>query len=355
MSAMTAMTAERKSATTRITLKEAEAAGTRALLRAGVPPEGARLQMELLLEAELRGRASHGLLRLPRVIERIRNEVTNPVTQGRHEWQGEALLHVDGEQGLGPVVACAALQRITSRARSTGVAMAAIRHNNHIGMLALYAEKVAAKGQVLIALTTSEALVHPWGGRRAMVGTNPIAIGVPASPRPFVLDMATSLVSMGQVHDYANRGQALEPGWALDANGNPTVDAPAASKGAIAPFGGAKGYALGLSFEVLVAALTASAIGRDVAGTLDSTQLCNKGDVFIVLEPAANVSLLITGYLDALRASPPASADCPVAVPGDRAHITRDQSLANGMQVPSDVWKTICALAESPSFESEMK
>jgi LDH2 family malate/lactate/ureidoglycolate dehydrogenase len=233
--------------------------------------------------------------------------------------------------------------------------VAAIRNNNHIGMLALYAEKVAENGQVLIALTTSEALVHPWGGRTAMIGTNPIAIGVPAKPRPYVFDMATSLVSMGQVHDYANRGQALEPGWALDADGEPTTDAAAARKGAIAPFGGAKGYALGLSIEVLVAALTASAIGRDVVGTLDSSQPCNKGDVFIVLEPAENVAVAITDYLHALRASPPASVARPVTVPGDRAHATRERNIANGIEVASDVWNAICALAESPTFKGQMQ
>ena len=352
---MTAATGSAPSAIRKITLKDAQATGTRALLLAGVPQEGARLQMELLLEAQLRGRASHGLLRLPRVIERIRKGVADPVTQGRREWQSDALLHVDGGQGLGPVVAWAALHQIMERAKRTGVAVAAIRNNNHIGMLALYAEKVAENGQVLIALTTSEALVHPWGGRMAMIGTNPIAIGVPAKPRPYVFDMATSLVSMGQVLVYANRGQALEPGWALDATGEPTTDASAARKGAIAPFGGAKGYALGLSFEVLVAALTSSAIGRDVVGTLDSTQPCNKGDVFIVLEPAANVTAAITDYLEALRDSPPATAARPVAVPGDRAHATRERSVANGMEVAADVWDDICALATSPTFEGSMK
>lgn len=318
----------------------------RALEHHGVPPAQALEQAELLLEAELRGRPSHGVMRLPRLIERIRNGVTSPVSTGRHQWRGQALLDVDGQQGLGPVVAFSALRALCERARETGVAAAAIHNSNHIGMLALYAERIAAQGQVLLALSTSEALVHPWGGRRALIGTNPIAIGVPAEPHPFVLDMATSAVSMGQVHDYAERGQALQPGWALDAAGDPTLDAAAAKEGAIAPFGQAKGYALGLAFEVLVASLTASALGTAVQGTLDSTQICNKGDVFIVLEPAAGAMAgQISAYLETLRQCPPLDPARPVAVPGDRAQRQRERSLEQGMTLPRTVWDAICALS----------
>jgi len=334
------------SSTALISCEQAERTGITALVRAGVPETNARIQVDLLLEAEMRGRASHGMLRLPRVIQRIRNGVASATSEGTAVWQGRGLLSVDGEQGLGPVVALSALSQITARAKETGVAVAAIRNNNHLGMLALYAERVAAAGQVIIALTTSEALVHPWGGRKAMVGTNPIAIGVPAQPTPFVLDMATGLISMGQVHDYANRGKPLQPGWALDVNGDPTLDAAAAREGAIAPFGGAKGYALGLSFEVLVAALTASALGTDVRGTLDAVHPCNKGDVFIVIEPACGgIVAPISAYLDLLRVSPAADPSRPVIVPGDRAQSQRARSTQQGVPIAPEVWRAIRDLA----------
>ncbi|MDR5758930.1 Ldh family oxidoreductase [Caballeronia sp. LZ035] len=333
---------------------EASAACIQALELAGVPTENARIQTDLFLEAELRGRPSHGVQRLPRVVERIRNGVADPAATGRGTWRGDSFLDVDGQRGLGPVVAFAALAQIAARAKTTGIAVAAIRNCNHIGMLALYAERIAQKGQILIALTTSEALVHPWGGRRAMVGTNPVAIGVPAQPRPFVLDMATSLVSMGQIHDHANRRAPLVPGWALDANGDPTTDAAAARDGAIAPFGGPKGYALGLALEVLVASLTDSAIGRDVRGTLDATQICNKGDVFIVLEPAGSAAgVSVSAYLDAIRACEPADPGRPVVVPGDRAQVARERSLAAGLSIPDGVWQDIVELANPSTTISQ--
>ncbi|MCD2184633.1 Ldh family oxidoreductase [Rhizobium sp. GN54] len=326
-------------------VEEIRSASLAALMRAGVSREDAETQLSLLMEAELRGIASHGMLRLPRVIDRIANGVTSPVAKGRGEWRGEALLDVDGEQGLGPVVASRALDLICERARRTGIAAAAIRNCDHLGMLAWYAEQVAGKGQVLIAFTVSEALVHPWGGRQALLGTNPIAIGVPAEPAPFVFDMATSLVSMGKIHDHANRGAAIPEGWALDADGNATTDATAAKSGAIAPFGGAKGYALGLAFELLVTSLAASAIGRDVRGTLDATHPCNKGDLFIVLEPAHGASHVVAGFMDEIRQSSPIDPDAPVRIPGDRAQSTRARRIDQDIALPGEVWQRILTLA----------
>ncbi len=208
----------------------------------GVPESFARTQADLLLEAQIRGYASHSLLRLPRIVERIDNGVTSPSSSGAHHWIGESFLRVDGQRGLGPVVAVSALDALKERARRTGIAIAGISNSNHIGMLAWYGDYIAQEGLILIGATTSEALVHPWHGKRALIGTNPLCIAVPASPEPLVLDMATSLVSMGKIHDHANRGEPIPRGWALDAQGRPTTDAAAAKAGAIAPFGGAKGY-----------------------------------------------------------------------------------------------------------------
>lgn len=315
-----------------------------ALLRAGVPAASAATQVDLWLDAELRGIASHGLLRLERIVERISLGLADPRATGRHLWHGAGFLEVDGCNGLGPVVALSALDAIQQRARETGIALAAIHASQHIGMLAWYAERVARSGQVGIVLSTSEALVHPWGGRQALLGTNPIAIGVPTGePEPFVMDTATSIVSMGEIHDRAHRGLPLESGWALDAHGNPTTDAQAAKSGAIAPFGQAKGYALGLAFELLVSGLTGAALGRDVRGTLDSEHLCNKGDVFIVVDRARADG--IAAYLELIRRAEPAEGFEAVLVPGERGRATRAERLRNGIPIADAVWTRLRQLA----------
>jgi LDH2 family malate/lactate/ureidoglycolate dehydrogenase len=314
----------------------------KALDRAGIPKEHAAQQLDLLLEAELRGIPSHGLLRLERITRRVANGVVDPNASGSHAWRKQAFLSVDGQRGLGPVVANAALDAVKSRARETGIAVAAIRNSNHIGMLGWYAERVASEGFTIISLSTSEALVHPWRARRAMLGTNPIAIGVPAEGEPFMMDTATGVVSMGEIHDHAHRKAPIPQYWALDAAGDPTTDAEAAKKGAIAPFGQAKGYALGLAFELLVSSLAGAAIGTDIRGTLDETEVCNKGDVFIVIDgPRYD----IRAYLDEIRNTEPAAGFAQILVPGERGRACRDQRLREGVPVADEVWERLQVLA----------
>jgi LDH2 family malate/lactate/ureidoglycolate dehydrogenase len=199
-----------------------------------------------------------------------------------------------------------------------------------------------------MAFSLSEAIVHPWGGRRAMLGSNPLAIGIPAQPGPFVVDLATSVVSMGKIHDYAHRGQPLEPGWALDAEGNPTTNPQAARAGALTPFGGAKGYALGLTIELLVAGLTGSAIGTEVAGTLDVDLAPNKGDLLLVIDPrrvgAHDVAERISPYLDAIRNCTPVDGVDRVVAPGDRSRASRERRLIDGIPVADAVWKQLTSL-----------
>ncbi len=312
------------------------------LREAGAPAGPAQAQASMLIEAELRGLPSHGVLRLPRLLRRVRSGVLDPAAGGAHAWRASGWLDVDGQNGFGPYVAEQALAEAARRLPETGCVLVTVRRNNHLGMLSWYAERAAEAGHVLIATTTSEALVHPWHGSVAMVGTNPLAIGVPAEPSPFVIDLATSLVSMGRIHDHANRGEPLPAGWARDATGTPTTDAEAATTGSIAPFGGPKGYALGLALGVLVAALTGTSLGRAVQGTLTDAEAATKGDLFILAEqrdgdgPAA-----IGRYLGEVRASPPAEEGVPVRVPGDRTARERDLRQRQGIAVPDAVWSQL--------------
>jgi LDH2 family malate/lactate/ureidoglycolate dehydrogenase len=181
-----------------------------------------------------------------------------------------------------------------------------------------------------------------------MVGTNPIAIAIPGDPHPLVLDMATSVVSMGRVIAAAAAGNPIPSGWALDAEGNSTTDPAKAREGSIAPFGGAKGYALGLSIEVMIAALTGAALGKDITGTLDEETVCNKGDVFIVIDVSdtldAPTRRAIGAYLGAIRETPRQPGSDAVLVPGDRARRNRSERLAYGMQMDCRIWDQANAL-----------
>jgi LDH2 family malate/lactate/ureidoglycolate dehydrogenase len=325
----------------RVSVEEHRALSAHVLTGLGVPEAAAREQAELLLEGDLRGHASHGIRRLDMLAQRLLNGAVNAAARPTSTWTTDSVLVVDGDGGLGPPVARRAVEELTARVAASGVAVAAVRNANHLGMLAPYVESMASAGVIGIALTTSEALVHPWGGTRAMVGTNPLAVAVPVPGEdPVVLDMATGQVSRGKVLDHAARGLPLAPGDAVDSDGAPTTDAAAAVDGAISPFGGPKGYALGLTLEVLVATLTRTALGEDVRGTLDPTDPSTKGDVFIAVDPTlfGSGAAAVAAYLTALRATPPAPGHDRVLVPGDRARATRAANLADGVPVSQVTW-----------------
>ena len=283
---------------------------------------------------------------------RLRAGLIRPEAHGTSDWTTDAVLEIDGDRGFGPVVALDAIGQISERARDTGISIAAIHNSNHLGMLGYYVERIARDGQIGLALTTGEALVHPWGGREAMLGANPIAIGIPADAEPFVVDMATSVVSMGQVLEHLWRGEPIPEGWALDVDGKPTQDPGAASHGSLAPFGGFKGYALGLAIGLIVSAVTGTAVGPEIKGTLDTTDISNKGDVFMCIDLArmrnsTNVGSRLSEYLALIRQSKPQLTGESISIPGDRSRAIRDERSANGIPIPDAVWDACVALARS--------
>jgi L-2-hydroxycarboxylate dehydrogenase (NAD+) len=325
----------------------------------GAGAEEAAAQARALLEADLRGRPSHGVQRLPVIAERIRRGLIRPRAKPQAVWTAEAMLRVDGGCGFGPHAVSRAAQMIGERAARTGVAAASIRNASHLGMLALYVEPLAARGLLALAFTTSEALVHPWGGRVAMIGTNPIAMAVPTDGELFVMDMATGAISKGEVIARGLLGQELPPGTAVDAEGYPTIDPAAAHGGAISPFGGAKGFAFGLGIELLVAALTETPLGEQVRGTLDVTEAVTKGDVLAVFDPvAAGIAPFrerLGEYLRALRASPPAPGSSGVVIPGDRAREERRRRLEEGIPLPAGLWRELLALRDDVTREASAR
>src|SRR4051794_8014562 len=222
------MEMETRTPTVVVRPEEIHGAVVAALVAAGACEADAARQAEQLLEAELRGHASHGVRRVAVLAGRLRAGLIVSGVAPSTRWASASCLTVDGNLGFGPVAAHAAIDELLPRAEETGIAVASVRRSHHIGMLSPYVERIVAAGCVALVLTTSEGLVHPWGGAGALIGTNPIGIGVPAGGTPLILDMSTATASMGKILDYAARGQELPLGWAVDEDGRPTSDAPAA-------------------------------------------------------------------------------------------------------------------------------
>src|SRR6202051_4204877 len=193
------------------------------LTRLGANERECPIQADVLTEADLRGHHSHGLQRLPVLATRIKKRLIRVDAHPDYIWSADSVLSVDGKDGLGPFVAESALERARPALEQRGIVAVAIRNSSHIGMLGYYCEKRAREGLICLAMTESEALVHPHGGTKALVGTNPIAIGVPSQPARFVFDMATSTSAIGKIYARKHRGEPIPLGWAIDTEGKPTT------------------------------------------------------------------------------------------------------------------------------------
>jgi L-2-hydroxycarboxylate dehydrogenase (NAD+) len=303
-----------------------------------------------LLAADLRGQHSHGLRRLPLIVARVRAGLIVPGAMSTVAAHGPSLATLDGNFGFGHVTAVDACHRVGELARQTGLGMLLVRHSNGFGMLAYYLERLARAGLVAVILSTTQALVHPVGGSEAMLGTNPIGITFPADP-PFVLDMTTAATATARLKHARRRGERIPLTWAVDELGRPTDDPDAALRGALNPFGGEKGYGLGLAVTLLAGVLTGSATGRRVQGVTDARGVSTKGDLFLAVDPRAlpwgrEVDAAATAFLAEVRRSRPVDPFRPVLVPGDRARARASFAAEKDhMRLPARLWSALTLLA----------
>lgn len=246
----------------------------RFLTKLEVPEEDAKIVADVLITADLRGINSHGVVRLYTYYgSRLQQKLVNPRSTLRvvNETPTTALL--DGGNGLGQVNAYHAMKSCIEKAQAAGVAFVTVRNSNHYGIASYYAMMALEHDMIGISLTNSQPLVAPTYARAAVLGTNPISVAVPAGKeRPYVLDMATSIVPIGRVVVYQKSGEQIPLGWGMDKSGKLTTDpAEVIDGGALLPLGGSdimrgyKGYGLGLLVDILSGVLSGAAFGKDVA------------------------------------------------------------------------------------------
>ena len=314
---------------------------TRSLERQGVPSADARAVALCLVQADLEGQTSHGLIRLPFLLRRLATGLINPVPELRLLQDRPSASLLDGDNALGPVVGLRATAIATEKARATGCGVVAVRRSNHLGALGFYVDLAAKGGVIALAFSNTPPAMTPPGGRLPLLGTNPIAAAFPTSGQPVVVDMATTLVARGRILQAAQAGELIPEGWAIDALGRPTTDPTAALQGALSPLGGAKGFGLALLVEVLSAVLSGSAVGPDVGGTFAATDSpSDVGHCFICIDPTAFGETFVArldGLVAAIRAVPPVNPSEPVRVPGQRRQAERADRLREGINLPDEL------------------
>ncbi|WP_276274020.1 Ldh family oxidoreductase [Haloarcula litorea] len=313
----------------------------------GITDADATQTAEVLVSADARGKHSHGLLRLPRFVRGIEHGNVDP--EGDIEVVDErgGAATISGGSRLGPVVASAAAGEAMDRADEFGVGAVGVHDSNHLGMLGYYTDQLRREGYVGVGITNTEPAMPPYGGVDPVLGTNPIAVGLPTDP-PFNLDMSTSAIARGDVLHRKETGEELPEGVALDADGQPTTDPEAALEGTILPFGGAKGSGLAIAVEVLAGGLVGAAMGADVTGTYHTEDPCTKGDLFLALDPdalgAADFSERASAFLRGLTDGPTAAHVDEVRLPGQRS-VERDRT-ATAVEVEDDLWAEVRTLAD---------
>lgn len=314
------------------------------LARHGCSPEVARLLAENCAAAERDGAHSHGLFRMPGYLSTLAADgwvdghavpVVEDVAPG--------FLRIDGCNGFTVPALAAGRALALAKARTNGVAVVAIRNSHHLGALSLDVEPFAEEGLVALAFINSMKAVVPYGGRRAVYGTNPIAFATPrADGPPLVFDQATSVMANGDVQIAAREGRDLPEGAGVDREGRPTTDPKAVLEGgALNAFGGYKGASLALMVEILCAAL----VGGKFSAEVDLSQTPgaatpHTGQSLILIDPNVGRGP------DAGRGALPDFGDRVAfllrlvneagqeRLPGDRRHAARARSLAEGIAIP---------------------
>jgi uncharacterized oxidoreductase len=321
------------------------------LATVGTPPAAATLVADHLVDAELAGHASHGLIRLDQYCEDARSGMVLPAATPRVAQRHGAVALIDGGRGWGPPAAQLAIDTAVATAAETGIAAAAVHRSYHVGRLSPYVERAAAAGLIGQAYCNVQntARTAPWGGIARKLGTNPLAIAVPRGDAPIVADLATSAVAEGKVRVRRAEGRTVPLGWVIDETGTFTTDPERAyTTGSLAPLGadqGHKGYCLSVINDILGGLVPGGACGL-------MTSEYGNGVLFQVLDPAAfgsaaALSARIDAYVAYLQDGQAAAGTTAIRLPGDIERERADAAREHGITVPAGVWRRLQKLAES--------
>ena len=251
------------------TLGEARRLASGLLVDVGLPADRALAVAEAVTLADVWGIGSHGLLRLPYYLDRTRAGGYPATAELRTVVDSGPLVVLSGGGGLGHWQLLAGAELARDRARNFGVALVAVGDSGHCGALSVYLLPLVEVGLAGLVLSDGPPVMPAWGGTQPLLSTSPLAAGFPGTDRPVIVDLALAAVARGKLAAKAAANEPLPEGWALDADGRPTTDPEAALGGMLAPLGGAKGFALALTVELLTGGLVGPVLSADVTDIFD--------------------------------------------------------------------------------------
>jgi LDH2 family malate/lactate/ureidoglycolate dehydrogenase len=319
-----------------LSVAEARDLAEGALRGIGYDDEGARIIADHVIDAALCGYEYSGLAKILNVAESEHFAVPRrPMTVLR---ETEVSLALDGGNNVGMLALFHAAQATIKKTAAHGVALVAVTDAWMSGRSAYYFEMIATQGLIAIHTGSSSPLVAPPGGLQPALGTNPIAIAVPSSRGPIVLDMGTSAYMMTELRLRDRLGELLPEGVAIDPDGEPTRDPAAARRGALLPFGGYKGFGLALMIQAL-----------GLLATSGAEQASDYGYLFVafrpdLLGPAAAFARQVTELIERIKTTPRQAGVDDTRIPSERAFRSRERALREGLTIDALVYDALVAL-----------
>jgi len=325
-------------------LEEACELVAQALMRSRTSADNAAAVARALVAAEADGLKGHGLARVPSYaaqakVGKVDGFATPILTRPR-----PAVVAIDAASGFAYPAIEAAVAALPEAVRTTGIAAASIRRSHHCGVAGHPVERLAEVGLVALMLANTPAAIAPWGGARAVFGTNPIAFACPLPARPpIVVDLSLSKVARGNILAARQRGEPIPEGWALDREGRPTTDPDAALGGTMLPFGDAKGTALALVVELLAAGLTGANFAGEASSFLDAKgEPPGTGQILIVFDPGAFAGVGAPSRFADLAAA--IESQPGARLPGARRLAARRKAERQGLAIEDALLAEIAAL-----------
>ena len=332
-------------------MKDKEMALVKEILKElGASEEDQELVAEATLDADLKGFTSHGLGRFPQYLISIDAGTINLNENITIEKETPAMALINGNSGFGQAVSYKAMQIAIKKAKEMGIACVGVHNTNHFGVTGFYSDLALRENCIGLVIANTDPAIAPLGGSTPLIGTNPLALGIP-SETYITVDMATSVTARGKIIESKRKGLTLPDGWALDKDGNPTNDPEAALEGSILPFGGFKGYALAALIEILTGPLVQAGYGYGVTGTASPTQNCTKGDLYVVIDPSkfGDFDEFVENtedFVSQIRATGE-----NVAIPGDLEVKRIAEAEANGVTIDEKLYEQLKEICDNLNID----
>jgi len=327
---------------------------------AGMPGADARLIADTLVQADLWGHQSHGVLRLGWYLERLRNGVMRPVAQIEQVVDAGAMGLIDGHDSVGQVVTMHATRQAIRRAKAHGVGVVGIRNSNHFGTCMYYTLTGAHEGCVTILTSNGGPAMAPWGGRKKIIGTNPWSVAAPAGRHPpLVMDMANTGVARGKIYLARNKRARIPLGWAITAEGEPTTDPQAAIDGIILPMAEHKGYAIATIVDLLSGVLTGSGFLSAVHSPYHTAEKSNCGHLMIamridVFQPLADFNARMERFIAEIKSVPLAKGFDEIFYPGEMEARNDIRNRQDGLVLPADTLVDLQRIASETGLTAKV-